>query len=69
MLVSIGALEVGFFYNTLLAYVLMTVAFYEMIHVYSKQEKEQRIMIKSVWIEWYYYFVVQFYIIPKTWLT
>lgn len=33
VLVSIGAIEVGFFYNTLLAYVLMTIAFYEMIQV------------------------------------
>ena len=34
-----------------------------------RQDKEDRIQIKSNWVEWYYYTVVQFYMVSKTWLT
>ena len=62
-------LEVGSLYSTALIYLLMTIAFYEMIQVQTRQEKEDRILIKTKWIEWYYFFCIQYYMIPKTWLT
>ena len=69
ILLSIGMLEVGSLYSTALIYLLMTIAFYEMIQVQTRQEKEDRILIKTKWIEWYYFFCIQYYMIPKTWLT
>ena len=69
VLLLVGSLEMGFLFNTVCSYALMTLAFYEMIQVQIRQDKEDRIQIKSNWVEWYYYTVVQFYMVSKTWLT
>lgn len=62
-------LEVGFLYSTLIVYALMTIAFYEMIRVQQRHDKEERIQIKTAYVEWYYFFCMQFYMVSKTWLT
>jgi hypothetical protein len=36
VMLTLGSLEVGFLYSTVLMYVLMTVAFYEMISVQTR---------------------------------
>jgi len=69
LLASIGLLEVGFIYSTILVYVLMTIMFYEMLQVQARQDKEQHITVKSIWIQWYFYIGFQIYMISKTWLT
>lgn len=69
LLAILGSLEVGFFYTTILGYVLMTIAFYEMIQVQARQDKEEKIQIKSKWHEWYCYLCLNFYMMPRTWLT
>ena len=43
VLVVLGSIEVGFFYTTVISYILMTTAFYEMIRVSAKREKEAQI--------------------------
>ena len=40
---ALGALEAGAFYITLFGYILMTVAFSEMINLIAKAEKEEKI--------------------------
>ena len=47
----------------------MTVAFSEMMTLIANQDKESKIVIKTGYVEWYFYFIVQFSLIPKTWLT
>ena len=46
----------------------MTVAFYEMMQLQANAEKEKMIQIKTRFVEWYFYFSAQFFIITKTWL-
>lgn len=47
----------------------MTVAFSEMMTLIANQDKESKIVIKTGYVEWYFYLIVQFSLIPKTWLT
>lgn len=69
LLATIGLLEVGFIYSTILLYILMTVMFYEMLQVQARHDKEQHITVKSIWIQWYFYIGFQIYMISNTWLT
>lgn len=69
MLLAVGSLEVGFLYTNVLVYVLMTVAYSEMLAVQTRQEKEDRIQFKNGWIQWYFYACIQFYMVSRTWLT
>lgn len=68
-LLAFGLLEVGCIYTTLLVYLMMTIAFYEMICVQRNEEKETVIQIKTVWVEMWFYAAAQFYLVSKTWLT
>jgi len=68
-MVVLGSIEVGFLYTTIVGYLLMTVAYYEMIKLQARQEKEDHIQIKTKWVEWFYFLVVQFYMVPRTWCT
>jgi hypothetical protein len=54
-LLAFGLLEVGCIYTTLLVYLMMTIAFYEMICVQRNEEKETVIQIKTVWVEMWFY--------------
>ena len=63
----IGSLEFGATYTTLFTYMLMTVAFGEMTRLSRRRDKETHIQIKSKWIDSYFYFAYQFFMIPKTW--
>jgi len=64
-----GSLEVGFIYTTLIGYVLMTIAFHEMIQVQAREKHEEDIQIKTRWVSWYSYFCIQYYMITRTWLS
>jgi hypothetical protein len=43
VLTCLGMLEVGFIYTTIIAYILMTIAFHEMITLQARQDKEVHI--------------------------
>lgn len=43
VMLTFGLLEVGFLYSSVVVYLLMTIAFYEMISVQTRQDKEERI--------------------------
>ena len=47
LMAALGAMEAGALYITIFGYVLMTVAFNEMITLIAKAEKEEKIQIKS----------------------
>lgn len=51
----LGTLEFGFTYTTILCYLVMTVAFAEMINLQARSDKEEHIMIKTKWVEWYFF--------------
>lgn len=63
------SVEIGFLWTTIIAYILMTVAYYEMIKVQTRQTKEENLSIKTKWVEWYFYGCIQFYMVSRTWLT
>ena len=69
LLATFGAMQAGALYLTIFGYILMTVAFSEMITLIAKAEKEEKIQIKSQWVQWYLYCTIQFAFLPKTWLT
>lgn len=54
-MLTIGSVEVGCIYTSILCYVLMTVAFHEMIKVRARQEVEKNVQIKTHWVQWFYY--------------
>ena len=64
----LGMLEVGFIYTTMFAVLLMTVAFAEMMRLQADKAKEEKIQIKTRYVEWYFYVALQFCIAPRTWL-
>jgi len=53
---ALGTIEFGFTYTTIFIYLLMTVAFSEMVELQARHDKELHISIKSRWIGWYFYF-------------
>ena len=68
LLVSmLGLLEVGFIPASVFVYVLMTVAFAEMIKLQENRAKEDAIQIKTKYVDWYFYFAVQFFTITQIW--
>ena len=68
LLVSMFAmLEVGFFYTTFATMILATVAFYEMIQLQENRAKEDKIIVKSSYVDWSFYFTFQFLLTTKTW--
>lgn len=69
VLLVLGSIEVGCLYTSAVSYILMTTAFYEMVRVSAKQEKEDRIQIKTKWMELYSFLGAQFFFMPQTWLT
>lgn len=62
------SVEIGFLWTTVIAYVLMTVAYSEMIKVQTRQAKEEILNIKTKWVEWFFYACIQFYMVSRTWL-
>jgi len=56
----LGLLEVGFIHATFFVYFLMTIAFSEMMKLQEVRAKEEKIQIKTKYIEWYFYFAIQF---------
>ena len=48
-------LEVGFFHTTIACMVLATVAFYEMTQLQENRAKEDRIIVKSSYVDWSFY--------------
>jgi hypothetical protein len=55
---ALGTIEFGFTYTTVFVYVIMTVAFSEMVRLKSSAVKEMHIAIKTKWIEWYFFFAL-----------
>jgi len=56
VLAGFGAISCGFLHATAFSYAMQTVAFAEMIKLQSRHDKEQKIQIKTKWVEWYLYF-------------
>lgn len=68
-MLTMGSVEVGCIYTSILFYVLMTVAFHEMIKVRARQELEEIVQIKTHYVQWFFYCCIQFFMITRTWLT
>ena len=64
----LAMLEVGFFFTTIACMVLSTVAFAEMMQLQANRAKEDKISIKTSYVDWCFYFSFQFFITTKTWL-
>ena len=63
----LGMLEVGFLYSTIAIIVLATVAFAEMVQLQANRAKEEKIQIKTNYIDWCFYLSFQFFMTTKTW--
>ena len=63
----LGMLEVGFLYSTIAIIVLATVAFAEMVQLRANRAKEEKIQIKTNYIDWCFYLSFQFFMTTKTW--
>lgn len=68
LLSMLGLLEVGFIHATVFVYILMAVAFAEMMKLMENRAKEEKIQIKTKYVDWYFYFAIQFFTITQAWL-
>ena len=69
LLAALGALEFGFTYTTIFVQILIAVGFAELVKLQRQKDKEEKIVVKSKILEWYFFFCFQFLFVPNYWLT
>ena len=69
LLSAIGSLEFGFLYTTIFVEILIIVSFAELLKLQLVKDKEAKIVIKSKFLEWLIFFIIQLAFVPRYWLT
>lgn len=62
-------IHMGPFYMAIFVYLLTTVGYYQMCKIPLRQDKEEKIMVKTAFLQWYFYFAFQFFITTQSWCT
>jgi hypothetical protein len=66
LIAAFGVLEFGFTYMTAFICLVEVVAYYEMLKLKIRRNKELNIQIKSKWIEWYFFICFLFVTIGRS---